>query len=619
MKSLRRRLFLTFLAVMLLGLALPVLYGRQRMHADVLEDMRAATLREARVTADLLNARPDVDGGQLQNFLVELGRDTGSRLTFATDTGQVLADSDVSPAEIAALPNHADRPEIAGAVHNGYGSAIRYSSTLRMDQIYAAVAVRATPDRPAGVVRISVPFAGIAGRVDALSLRLGLAAVLATALAWLLSRAMLRRMEQSIEDMTRVVEDTAPDIRDGDPLPRPSLPPRGEFHALSLAVSDMADRVEKQIRTIEAQKAELASILDNMEEGVLVLDQRGRIRRVNPALGRLFPALVDAVGRLPVEVVPVAELRRAIDELMASPAPRSMSLTLEYERDAALSVQLIRLDASRREVGAVVVLHDVSDMARVIRMKRDLVANVSHELRTPLTAIQGYADTLLDVDDDPENRRKFVHIIRKHAAHMVRLVEDLLTLSRLENGEGMPEGGSADPEAALTDALEECSPQARARGVSIVSALPKDLRTLGDTGRLSQVFRNLLENACRYATPGTPVLVGGDAANGMLRITVQDFGPGIPRADLDRVFERFHRVEKHRGGGTGLGLAICKHIVERMGGRIWAEDSAAPLSPDADLIPPGIPTGATIRFTLPLALSASQTVEPGSIGQGENA
>lgn len=617
MKQLRRRLFLAFLVVMLLGLTLPILYGRQRMHADVLEDMRAATLREARIMAALIDARPDMHAGSMQGFLAELGRSTGARLTFVTNSGQVLADSDISASEIAALPNHADRPEIAEAIHNGYGSAIRHSATLRADQIYAAAAVSAAADRPAGVVRVSVPFAGIAGRVDALSLRLGLAALLAAVLAWLLSRAMLHRMEQSIADMTRVVEDTAPNVRDGGPLPRPFLPPRREFHKLSLAVSDMADRVENQIRTIEAQKAELLSILDNMEEGVLVLDQRGRIRRVNPALGRLFPQLIDAVGRLPVEVVPVAELQQAINDLMALAGPHSRSLTLEYGRDAALSVQLIRLDTSRREVGAVVVLHDVSDMARVIRMKRDLVANVSHELRTPLTAIQGYADTLLDVDDTPDTRRKFVNIIRKHAAHMVRLVEDLLTLSRLENGEGMADG-VAVPETALAEAMEECRSQAQARGVDIVSALPKGLRVRGDTDRLSQVFRNLLENACRYATPGTPVVVGGEAENGMLHVTVQDFGPGIPQADLARVFERFHRVEKHRGGGTGLGLAICKHIVERMGGHIWAEYAAPVVASARSSELPDLPVGATIRFTLPLE-SNSQDVEPGFTGQGENA
>ena len=628
MNRLRRRLFLLFLLVMLLALALPVLYGRQRMHVDILEDMRAATLRQAEVTAALLDARPDLDTAALPAFLDDLARRTGTRLTFVSDSGRVLADTDIAADQVDELPVHADRPEISGALHNGRGSSIRRSATLHLDLIYAAAKVEATPGRPAGIIRVAVPFAGIAGRVDALALRLGMGALLAAVVAWLLSRAVLGRLDQAIRDMTRVVEDTAPDLRGGGPLPRPALPPRREFHTLSVAVSDMADRVENHIRTIEAQKTELASILDHMEEGVLVLDQRGRIRRVNPALVRLFPELGDAVGRLPVEVVPLAELQQAIDALMADARPHSASLTLDCGRDCYLAAQLIRLGARPAagpaphggEVGAVIVLHDVSDMTRLVRVKRDLVANVSHELRTPLTAIQGYADTLLDVDDAPETRRKFINIIRKHASRMVRLVEDLLTLSRLENGEGMSEGEECAPDDALEDALEECRGLADARNTRVIAVLPAGLRVRGDRERLSQVFRNLLENACRYAEPGTPILIGGKVEEGMVRVTVQDFGPGIPESDLSRVFERFHQVEKHRGGGgTGLGLAICKHIVERLGGHIEAEYDAPPLLPGQ--APTGRPAGATIHFTLPLVPVASRAATehntPGTAGQGD--
>lgn len=627
MHQLRRRLFLAFFAAMLLALALPILYGRQKMHNDVLEDMRVATLREAHLTAALLEARPDIATNGLQAFLSEQSSKIGARFTFVSENGDVLADSNVHAESVDELPRHTDRPEITSAMHNGYGSAIRHSATLKMDQIYAAVAVIAGTERPAGVIRVAIPFAGIAGRVDSLAFGLGAGALLVALLSYFLSHFMLRRLETAIKDMTYVVECTAPKNFSGvtHTSLRPSLPPRREFRELSLAVSDMTDRVEYQICTIEAQKAELASILDTMTEGVLVLDQRGRIRRGNPALSHLFPAMTHAEGKLPVEVIPLAPLQQAIDTLLTDSTPRVLSLTLDYGREQTIAVQLTRLD-SHQDVGAVVVLHDVSEMAKIVRMKRDLIANVSHELRTPLTAIQGYADTLADpqvaMDEDPQTRLKFINIIRKHAGNMMRLVDDLLTLSRLENrDEHYSQGHGKDticsPDTlplALQDALDDCRPMADSHGVTIHTMLPQGVCVRMDASRLSQVFRNLVENACKYAPDNTPIFILGEVVEQgeELRVSVQDFGPGVPESELERIFDRFHRVEKHRGGGTGLGLAICKHIVERMGGRIWAEYAAAPLN--LGIVSPdslagntmGKPVGATFRFTLPLAPATSE-------------
>lgn len=616
MHKLKRKLFFAFFVAILLALALPILYGRQKMHNDVLEDMRIATLREARLTAALLESRPDITADGLQEFLSEQSRYIGARFTFASETGQVLADSDIQAESVDELPSHTDRPEISSAMHNGYGSAIRHSTTLKMDQIYAAVAVKAEENRPAGVVRVAIPFAGIAGRVDALALGLGLGALLVALLSYFLSHFMLRRLESAIKDMTYVVECTARQNSRGSVTPycpvRPSLPPRREFLELSLAVSDMTDRVEHQIRTIEAQKAELASILDTMTEGVLVLDQRGRIRRGNPALCHLFPAMMHAEGKLPVEVIPLAPLQQAIDTLLANATPRVFSLTLEHGREQTIAVQLTRLDI-HQDVGAVVVLHDISDMAKLVRIKRDLVANVSHELRTPLTAIQGYADTLADpqVALESETRLKFINIIRKHTGSMIRLVDDLLVLSRLENGDDHHATGKesliCSPDTlplAFQDALDDCRAKAETRNISIMANFPEGVCVRIDAGRLSQLFRNLLENACKYAPENTPILVLGKMTKEgtALCISVQDFGPGVPELELERIFDRFHRVEKHRGGGTGLGLTICKHIVERMGGRIWAEYAAEPLI--NGVANPDRPVGATFHVNLPLMTTA---------------
>lgn len=661
MKRLHMQLFLAFAIVMLVALALPVLYGRQTMHRELLDDMSTQTLRQAVTLSDVLDARPQLSGQALQQYFMDVAEKTNIRITFIDHNGVVLADSSQNFTALDQLGAHGNRPEIANAKHNGTGTAVRYSDTLGLDLVYAAVAVPApepgqtelnSPEptesaasldnaRPAGVLRVAVPFAGIAGRVDTLAWRLALGALVAVLLAFWLSQRILGRLSTAIDDMVEVVENTGHSLSSR----RPALPPRAEFYRLNAAVSEMTDRIEQKLRTIEAQKAELETILDLMTEGVLVLDARGRIHRANPALFRLFPNIDAPIdGKLPVEVLPVPALQNALHELLHTEQLETEQRACSLQMECGRMVFAVHISQPRfsqtggtSEIGAVVVVHDISEMAQLIRMKRDLVANVSHELRTPITAIQGYAETLAELEntsaDKPnanadnaaqaiETRKKFLAVIRKHTAHMARLVEDLLTLSRLEQGENLGDG-STKICLALNDAVEECQSLAQQRQLSFQVSCPDNLPAAGDRDRQSQIWRNLLENACRYAYEGTPIWVrvavvtaqpssgekpGPNAGENtaetpMIQCTVQDFGPGLPKAELGHIFERFYRVEKHRGGGTGLGLAICKHMVERLGGHIWAEYNAAPLSTqdEAFSLPPDRPVGATFHFTLPLA------------------
>jgi two-component system phosphate regulon sensor histidine kinase PhoR len=239
-------------------------------------------------------------------------------------------------------------------------------------------------------------------------------------------------------------------------------------------------------------------------------------------------------------------------------------------------------------LGAVIVIHDVTPIMRLERARRDFVSNVSHELRTPLTAIVGYAETLLTSEDLREEYRNFAGVIHKHATALDRIINDMLALARVENGREPIPFAPTDAAAALECALSACREQADAKGVTFAVKLDA-APVLANAQLLTQVFRNLLENACRYSPVGGEIRIASRRDGEEVLFTLADSGPGIPREELPRIFERFYQIKKERNSGTsGIGLAICKHIIERHGGRIWAE------SPYGD-------AATAMLFTLPAA------------------
>ncbi len=444
----------------------------------------------------------------------------------------------------------------------------------------------------------------------------GAALVMAGLVFWFLGQ----RLSGSLAEVIAV----ARAIGDGDYRRRLHLSPGGDFTALAEAVNHMARRIESHIAVITDQKTQLEAILDGMREGVMVLDAAGRVRVANPALRRIAPGSGDPVGRRPIEVAPSPELQMACDRLLLGPAesaPQATAVEVELGPGRFYEVSLVRLD---REAaggpagpGAVLVFHDVSETRRLSRVRRDFAANVTHEMRTPLTSIKGYAETLLAAATElPPEKRRFLDVILKNANHMSKMVDDILTLARLEE-EPARAGRDradrrptpvADAAAALADAVRECEPLAAAKRLVLDNRLPDcGLAVACDSGQLTQVWRNLLENAVRFAPEDTPVAMTAepDPAAGTVTFGVLDQGPGIPPEERQRVFERFYRVERHRSktpGSTGLGLAIAKHIVERHGGRIWADRGRGEM------------TGAAFFFTLPVAPPQDPAAAPVCLG-----
>lgn len=568
-RSFRARIFWAILLVAAVAAGLSLWLTREWLEERQLDEARTGLLREARVAGELM-LRGENDLAALTRVL-DL---PDLRLSLLDADGRVLAETGgVSP---EGMDNHGDRPEVVQARSGGEGYSLRASGTLHRNFAYAA---RRLPD--GRVLRLALPL-------DSVNLltqkRLHVFApmiLLAVVLAAFISGAMRRSLGQMVDVVSAISR--------GRLQRRLRRLPGTEFAPLAEAVNRMADSIGEQVRIASDKTAQLESVLNTMSDGVLVLGPQGRIRRCNGAFARLFPQVTDMAGSPVIEVIPSPELQDAVDALLRSAqVARTASGSGDEDLDVPRSLRQVQLHLGGRafsvlislpvladaRLGAVLVFRDISDLMQLERIRSDFVANVSHELRTPLTAIQGYAETLLSMDS-PEQARHFAAIIYRHSCSLARMLEDLLVLARLEGQGGALELCPTECAATLEEAGSLCQARLQERSLRLEGHLEELPPVLADDRLLTLVFRNLLENACRYAEEGTAIRVTGRVEGDDVVIRVVDDGATIPADDLPRIFERFYQVERHRGqNSTGLGLAICKHVIERHGGRIWAESPA---------------------------------------------
>jgi two-component system phosphate regulon sensor histidine kinase PhoR len=338
----------------------------------------------------------------------------------------------------------------------------------------------------------------------------------------------------------------------------------------------MAENIEEYVSTSTDQHTQLEVILESMHEGILVLGPGGTIRRCNRAMAGLFPAVAEAMGRQLIEGIAVPALQRRVENLLqgrsgGGDAPEDEALHFELD-GRFLVAHISRPVEKNQSLGAVIVIYDATQIMRLERVRRDFVANVSHELRTPLTAISGYAETLMGLEELDPTHRNFAGIIHKHVQALGRVIGDLLALARIEDTKEKIRLYPVDPGQPLHEALRLCAEQAEKKRLRFAMELEEGSTVMGNSTLLAQVFRNLFENACRYSPEGGEIAVAGTSCGKEMLFSVKDHGPGIPREELARIFERLYQVKKQRNSGSsGIGLAICKHIIERHGGRIWAE------------------------------------------------
>jgi two-component system, OmpR family, phosphate regulon sensor histidine kinase PhoR len=557
-----------FLAAFLVGAVAAIFTGivlQWRIRRFAVERVEATLSAETRLAADLLRLNPGISSGQLDEEADRLGHLAGVRVTFIAPDGRVLGDSAEDGAALAAMENHARRPEVDAARRQSDVLLRRYSTTTEYDTLYAVVRI----DHPTvGFVRLSLPLTEVDSQ-QAVVLWLVVAGVLASlpvaALAAWIAMAPLGRRVEAIAAVARryaTGDMTRPAGGYGDDeLGEVARVLDGAVHELGRRVSDLAH-----------DRRHLEAILAGMVEGVVVLDRQGRLVMANDAARAMLKLEAGSTGRRYQEWMRQPELFAQIVQALDGHAPGGVEFVLA--RDPSRTCVSRAAPAGEPDGGAVLVLHDISDLRRADRVRRDFVANVSHELRTPLTAIRGYVEALIDDPPAAEDQRRFLEIVARHTSRMERLVKDLLRLARLDAGQETPELVECELASIVEGVVNELSGPIAERQSAVEVVIAPDARTLvSDPARLHDVLRNLVENAVGYAPEGGQVTVEATREHGAVLIRVLDNGPGIPAADLTRVFERFYRVDKSRArapGGTGIGLAIVKHLVELLGGSVTA-------------------------------------------------
>jgi two-component system, OmpR family, phosphate regulon sensor histidine kinase PhoR len=568
----RTRLFLTSLGVASLTLLVATALVSSSVRRATNERMQESLRGQAQLAAEALSRHHAASRSELDAEADAIARLVGARVTLVAADGTVLGDSDLDSEQLKEIDNHGDRPEIQQARRDGIGMARRYSSTLRSEMLYVAVPVR-NPELPElSEVRLALPATEVERQLAAV-MRSAVAAfgagiVAALVLAWATSLMVSRRV--------RAIAAVAERYAAGD-WSRPARDyGRDEIGNVARALDTSAREIARRANDLASDRARMEAILSGMIEGVLVVNEQGRVQLVNNAARQMLRLQGVADGRHYVEIVRQPDIAAQIGAALRRLPTDRLELALPREPELiiiARSAPVVFPGAA----GAVLVMHDITDLRRADRIRRDFVANVSHELRTPLTAVRGYVEALLDESTDPSEVRRFLEIIARHTLRMERLVRDLLRLARLDAGQELLEHVPCTVESLFGGVVTELAPALEAREQTVEQRIAADAATVnGDPTKLHDALRNLLENATNYSPEGSAITMASERNGDAIHLIVSDSGPGIPEADLPRIFERFYRVDKSRTrgtrdpGGTGLGLAIVKHLIELHKGKVTA-------------------------------------------------
>ena len=566
----RTRVFTAALLASAITLGVAIALFSYHVRRGVSERIERSLVSEARLAAETLSHHSAATSEQLDAEADALGRLTPARVTFIARDGTVVGDSQVASDALGTLENHGTRPEVVEARRSGLGIARRYSTTVGADFLYVAVPI-ANPSMPAlAEVRLALPLTEVRDqlasvrRIAWIAGAVGMLAALL--LAWLASTFLTKRV--------RAIAEVAERYSAGD-LSRPARDyGSDEIGTVARALDDSVREIGRRSSELIADRSRMEAILAGMTEGVLVVNPHGRLQLVNAAARRMLRLEEAPEGRHYLEIVRRPEIAALVTTALRGVPGDGLELTLDP--GLAIVARSAPVIGEGRG-GAVVVMHDITDLRRADRIRRDFVANVSHELRTPLTAVRGYVEALLDGNAEGDEVRRFLEIIGRHTLRMERLVRDLLRLARLDAGQEPRDEVACSVEALFAGVEAELASVLEARHQHVEHQIDPSAATVrGDPAKLHDALRNLLENATNYAPESSRIVMSSARRDGHIIIMVADEGPGIPAPDLPRVFERFYRVEKARSrgardpGGTGLGLSIVKHLVELHGGRVTA-------------------------------------------------
>lgn len=513
-----------------------------------------------------------LDTAAFRRTINDLDRTTDTRITLINTNGKVIADS---RARLEELDKHGDRPEIIEALNGIPASSIRYSFTQHKELMYFAVPVFGREGKVILVLRTALDVTSLEDEFSnsyKYVILLGLFLFFVSAfLLYYLSGKHVKPLEEICNAAGRFSKGEF-----GKKIYPPDIK---EFHTLAESINSMAQQLDEKMNIIDEQKNIQQAVLESMKEGVLAVDYDEKILLINNEAEQMLGIRANNVkGKVLQEVIRISEIQKFFNKIITEGKQMQSDILIQHEKDKALQLTGTLLnDPDSKAIGVLVVINDISNLRYLDTLKKDLIANVSHELKTPVTTIKGFVETLKESDlSGSKNTEKFLNIIYKNVERLNLLIDDLLTLSRIEQATDANtiKFYEEDIGTIIQSVVEDFEVLAAEKGITISKHCSKKLKSRVNRHLLEQAVGNLVDNAIKYSEHKTNITITSNTEGGFFLIMVEDEGPGIAKEHFDRLFERFYRIDKSRSrdeGGTGLGLAIAKHIVQAHNGSIEVE------------------------------------------------
>lgn len=565
------------LVVTLLSMGVTTFFVMLFATNTLIDNLYMDLITDAKLVSNWLEDYQSINQSRLLEEIINLGRGTGRRITLIDYQGNVIADSDFPPGS-----NVAECPEFQQAVNGKIGTARREGEVAGTEMLYVAVPF------PAGIVRVATSTEEITKPLSSLSKW----AALLTAVVGLVALVVADYINRNITEPLKEMLDLTKQLQEGEFGRRVLVRSTDEIGQLCRAFNELSLKLEEMFQTIHDRESKLNAILTGMEDGVLAVDTNHKVILANRSLAEMINEdETNLIGKHLIEVIQSYQLVEVVSDAMKSTKSIETEIKLFPSSERIIAVTSSPLeDENSQVIGVVIVLRDVTELRRLESMRKEFVANVSHELRTPMTSIKGFVETILNGKvNDAALVERFLTIVKGETDRMITLINDLLDLTKIESSKQKIIFEEVNIRSVFADTITVLENKANEKGITLENHLD-DLFVLGDPKLLRQVSINLVDNAIKYNKERGRVWIDAVVEDGVAKICVNDTGFGISSEHLDRIFERFYRVDKGRSrqmGGTGLGLSIVKHIIDRHKGKIWAESEVG--------------VGTRIIFTLKIA------------------
>jgi len=577
-KNLFYKIFFSYLVIISLSFLLLDLFLREEVEKNLTSQIETEMMSYAKIID--LSPRE-----KITEQIGEMANISNCRVTLIDARGKVFADSEK---DVTQMENHSNRPEVQEARLKGSGISVRFSSSLNIDMLYVAVTIR-NGEKINGYVRLARPLHDVQKVIQKMYESILGASAIAVIVSLLIALFISYRLAEPIRAMERFTEK----LRQGEPVGAILLNTADETKKLADNINFLVEELKDKIRIANEEKSKLMTALTSMTEGVLIINAQGLIEFVSPVLGDMLSVRYeDVFGKTLMEAFRSAELQKILTEFKRTGENITREITLDMAEVVILNVSVSAVHGYPQEDKTMIVFHDVTRLKKLEKVKEDFVANVTHEIRTPLTAIIGYLETIkngaiVNIDET----KKFVDIILNQAERLNRLVEDLLTLSHIELKELKFNFENVSINAAITNVISLVETKAKEKKITIHNNVRENFPMIrADKDKLTQIFVNILDNAVKFTPESGRITIAAKEADAYTAVSISDTGIGVPRDEIQRLGERFYRVDRSRSrdlGGTGLGLSIVKHLMIAHGGRMEIESELG--------------RGTTVSLLFPLA------------------